>query len=302
MDDSASDRSALAVIGLSGSVLRYAEVVREDDSPRLRRLGAVDFEADAEAAVFAEAVVAGDPAALADVEAAVAEVLAGGPAESLVVAAHPSVTTTFFTPLPAGLDAHARGVQLHQEAALLADVSPTQAVRVQAVPVRTERRPGGDRAWYHSLHVPGAVHARLARLAEAAGVATYDLADATRSVAGLLPADGLGVGVGVYSGHTEVAVVRDGAFLFGTHGAGTTPADTAYFVLAALQQAGLEASALTDLQTYGDAADEERLSLLREFAGAEPVPVDPFGPFDRRPEGAPDALAAFAPVLGAVLS
>lgn len=298
MDDSAlSARSALAVVGLSGAVLRYAEVVREDGALRLRRLGAVDFEADAEAALFET----GDPAALADIEAALAEVLVGGPAETLVVAAHPSVTTTFFTPLPAGLGADAREVQLHQEAALLADVSPTQAVRVHAVPVRTERAGGGDREWYHSLHVPEAVHARLARLAEAVGVPGYDLADATRAVAKILPPDGLAVAVGVYAAHTEVAVVRDGAFLFGTYGAGTTPADTAYFALAALQQVGAEAGEVGDLRTYGDAAGAERLSLLAEFVGAAPTPLDPFSPFGRRPAGGLDALAAFAPVLGAAL-
>ncbi|MEM1116236.1 MAG: hypothetical protein AAF845_19800 [Bacteroidota bacterium] len=298
MDDaSAPAASALAVVGLSGAVLRYAEVVREDGGRRLRRLGAVDFEVDAEAAVFE----AGDPAALADVEAALGEVLAGHQAEALVVAAHPAVTTTFFTPLPAGLGADARDAQLHQEAALLADVAPTQAVRVKAVPVRTETVAGGDRAWYHSLHVPEAVHARLARLAEAAGTQGYDLADATRAVARLVPADGLVLAVGAYAGHTEVAVVRDGAFLFGTHGAGTTPADTAYFALAALRQAGLEAAPVGDLRTYGDAADSERLSLLFEFVGAQPVPLDPFVPYGRRPDGAPAVLASLAPVLGAAL-
>lgn len=297
MTDPSAPRT-LAVAGLSGPALRYVEVVRADGAPRLRRLGVVDFEADAEAAVFGT----GDLGALADVEAALAEVFAGTAATALVVVAHPSVTTSFFTPLPSGLDPVVRGVQLEQEAALLADVAPTQTVRVQAAPVRTERVGGGDREWYHSMYVPEAVHARLARLGGALGVAGYDLVDATRAAAVALGGGaGVEVAVGTYASHTEVAVVRDGAFLFGHHGVGTTPADTAYFTLAALQQVGLDASDVGRLLTYGDAVEADRLSLLPEFVGHTPEPLDPFAAFQRRPAGPPEALAAFAPVLGAAL-
>ncbi len=292
----------LALVGLSGTVLRCAEVVGGADGPRLRRLGAVDFDFDAEQAVLGT----GDPAALGDVAEALDEMLGGTSAEALAVVAHPTLTTTFFTPLPAGLAEDAREVQLRQETALLADVAPTQAVRVRAVPVRTERAAGGDRQWFHVVHVGEAVHDRLSRLADGLGVPGYDVVDATRATAASLlatvsPGDGVDLAVGLYASHTEVALCRDGLFLFGHHGPGTTPADTAYFALAALQQAGLDVADAGRLFVYGDDVAPERLGLTGEFLGCDPQPLDPFATFSRRVEMPGAERASFAPVLGAAL-
>ena len=208
------DRRPVAVAGLSGPVLRYAEVTHGPEGPALRRLGAADFELDAERAVFET----GDPEALEAVAAALAEGLGGTAADALVVAAHPTATTAFFTPLPAGLDPEVRAGQLRQETALLADLAPTQAVRVRARQVRTEPAPGGPREWFHVVHVDEPVHARLSLLADALGVGAYDVADSTRAAAAVAGAEGLALVVGAFGRHTEVSVARDGAFLFGTHG------------------------------------------------------------------------------------
>lgn len=288
----------LAVVGLSGPVLRYAEVADAASAPRLRRLGAVDFAFDAEGALFGE----GDPASIQAVAAALQEVLGGTAAEVLVVAAHPSVTTSFFTPLPAGLAADARDGQLAQETALLADVSPTHAVRVQAVPIRTERSGSVERAWYQVVHVGEPVHVRLSLLADGLGVPGYNVVDTARAVAATLrDAPGPALAVGAYATHTEVAVVGGGAFLFGHHGTGTTPADTAYFALDALRHAGVDAADAGRLLVYGDATDAERLAVTAEFVGRDPEPLDPFAAYGRRPDGPPAELAAFGPVLGAAL-
>ena len=281
---------------LSGRTLRYVETVAGPDGPRLRRLGAADFGADAERAVFRD----GDPAAVEAVAAALAEGLGGTDARALVLAVHPTATTSFFTPLPAGLSPEGRDGQIRQETALLADLAPGQAVRVRAAPVRTERRPDGDREWFHVVHVDEPVHARLSRLADALGLAAYDVADTTRAVAAAASAPGLSLVVGAYERHTEVAVARDGAFLFGTHGPSTAPADTAYFALAALQQVGAQAGDPDRLLVYGSDATTERLGLTAEFTGAAPQPLDPFAAFGRRPDADPAELAAFGPVLGVV--
>lgn len=283
--------SVRAVACLSGRTLRHAEI----DGGRLRRLGAADFEIDAERAVFGD----GDPAVLAAVADALAEGLGGTGASELVWAVHPTVTTSFFTPLPAGLALEAREQQIRQETALLADLTPSQAVRVRAVPLRTEPGPDGDRQWFHVVHVSEPVHARLSLLADAVGASRYDLADTTRAVASLGGADGLDLMVGAYAGHTEVAVARDGAFLFGTHGPSTAAADTAYFALAALQQVGADAGSLGRLLVYGDATSPERLGLTAEFTGADPQPLAPFASSGRVPDAEPAELASFGPVLGA---
>lgn len=293
----------LAVIGLSGPQLRAAEVVRPAGAgPRLRRLGAVTFDFDAERAVFGT----GDADALADVEAALADVLGGTEAAALVVVAHPPVATTFFTPLPADLPDDARESQLRQETALLADLAPTEPVRVRAVPVRAEPSEEGGRVWFQVLHVAEPVHGRIERLAGALGVADYEVVDATRAAAAALLAtteagDGVDVVVGAYETHTEVALCQGGTFLFSHYGLGTTPADTAYFALGALQQAGVGTADAGRLVVYGDAATAERLALAGEFLDRDRQPLDPFQAFGRRVE-MPDAeRAAFAPVLGAAL-
>lgn len=288
-----------AVVSLSGPVLRYAEVARRDDgAPRLRRLGAVDFEFDAEQAVFGD----GDLDGLESVSAAVREAFEGAPVRALVVTAHPAATTSFFTPLPAGMTDAARAVQLHEEAALLADLAPAQAVRIHAAPVRAER--GGGQEWYQTVHVGDTVHVRLSRLAGALGASAYDVVDTTRAAAlAALAADGDGVAVtvGAYGTHTEIGVSRGGAFLYGHLGLGTTPADTVYFALDALRQVGLDAIEVDRLLAYGDAADDERLSLMTEFLGRDVYPLDPFGAYRRRPGGDLAEVASFAPVLGALL-
>ena len=314
----------LAVVAISGAVMRYAEVEATDAGPRVRRLGTCDFDMDAEAAIFGPAApVAAAPSAddaLDVVADALRDVFAGTAARSIVVAAAATTSTTFFTPLPVGMSAAARDEQFRQEAALLADVPPATPVRVRAVAVRAERAsPGGasaaDRQWYHVLHVGEAVHARLARLALALGVASYDIADTARAAAAVAralaassEASGVDLIVGAYGGHTEVAVVRDGALLLGHHGAGTTPEDTAYFALAALDVVGASAASVGRLLVYGDALGEpaadgvpERLALLTQLAGAAPRPLDALALFGRPVGASPWELAAFAPVLGAAL-
>ena len=299
----AAPPARLAVVGLAGRVLHYAEV-ETGPVPRLRRLGSCDFEADAEAAVFADgASGGGDADALEALCDALAEVFAGIAPHHLVVAAHPTATTGFFTPLPSGLAPAARDEQLRQEAALLSDAPPTQPVRVHAAPVRAEADPalGGDRTWYHVVHVAEPVHARLALMAQATGADGYDLTDTGRAAATLVGTPpGTTLVVGLYPAHTEVAVVVGGALAFGYHGAGHTPEDTAYYALAAADRVGATQADVARVSVYGD-ADPARTRLLAEMTGRAAEPLDPFAPFGRRLDVDPATAAAFAPVLGAAL-
>ena len=80
---------AVAVAGLSGRTLRFAEVVLGETGPSLRRLGAADFDFGAERAIFES----GNGAALETVAEALVEGLGGTTADALVLAVHPTVTT-----------------------------------------------------------------------------------------------------------------------------------------------------------------------------------------------------------------
>ena len=301
---------SLAVVELSGPALRYAELAPSGGGKRLRRLGACDFEVDVEAALFApQGADAQDGPVhqgLAVAARAIRQMFDGTEAGALVAVVHPPAATSFFAPLPAGLDAAARHAQLRQEAALLADLPADEALRIRAVPVRQAELDGAPHVWHHVLHVGPAVHGRLARLAQAIGVRTYDVVDATRAAAAVVraltadDAEGVSVAVGVYAGHTEVAVLKDGVWTFGHHGPGQTPEDTAYYALAALQRVGVAPGGVRRLYTYGDWVAGDRPALLGPMLGAEAEPLDPMSLFSRRPGGAsPEQLAAYAPVLGA---
>ena len=310
-------RAPLAVIGLSGAALRYAEISRDaDEAPavgrvpgRLLRLGTCDFEVDIEQGVLGD----GAPYAIQGVGEALREVFRDTAAEALVIVAHPPHTTSFFTPVPVGMDAAARDEQLRQEAALLADVGAEVPVRVRAVPLRLDTIGGAPHRWHHVTHVSEPIHARLSLLARALGVDRYDLSDSPRAAASIVRAsvavdrpeeDGVELAVGAYATHTEVSLSRGRAWLFGHHGPGATAEDTAYFALAALERIGLAPGDVARLWAYGEEGRlQDRLSLLEGLLDTTAAPLDPLSLYGRRPDGlSADHLAAFAPVLGATLS
>lgn len=310
-------RAPLAVIGLSGSALRYAEIERDAAADRsagrvpgrLLRLGTCDFEVDIEQGVLGD----GAPYAIQGIGDALREVFKDSAAQALVIVAHPPHTTSFFTPVPVGLDAAARDEQLRQEAALLADVSAEEPVRVRAVPLRLDTLGGTPHRWHHVTHVSEPIHARLSLLARALGVDRYDLSDAPRAAAAIVRATAavegwnatdIELAVGAYASHTEVSLSQGRSWLFGHHGPGASPEDTAYFALAALERIGVAPAGVARLHAYGDEGRlDQRLSVLANLLGLEARPLDPLSLYGRRPEGiSADHLAGFAPVLGATLA
>ena len=312
-----ASRAPLAVIGLSGSALRYAEIERDaavDRSAgrvpgRLLRLGTCDFEVDIEQGVLSD----GAPYAIQGIGEALREVFKDTTAQALVIVAHPPHTTSFFTPVPVGMDAAARDEQLRQEAALLADVSSDEPVRVRAVPLRLDTIGGTPHRWHHVTHVSEPIHARLSLLARALGVDRYDLSDSPRAAAAIVratvavgggnPGD-IELAVGAYASHTEVSLSQGRSWLFGHYGPGSSPEDTAYFALAALERIGIAPAGVARLHVYGDEGRlDERLGVLSSLLDKEPRPLDPLSLYGRRPDGiSADHLAGFAPVLGATLA
>ena len=304
----------VAILGLQGSLLRYAEV-DAGTSASLRRLGTVEFDGDVERTLLGD----GGPPLGPALERAVREVFGiddTGAPEALIVAAHPSHTVSFATPLPELLDAATRHEHLRQEAALLADVPAGRPVRIRAVPVRTENlartagAPPEPHRWHHVLYLSETVHARLSLLARALGVSSYDLVDTTRAAAAIVQkldpsgdVDRVVLAVGAYAGHTEYALCRGGAWAYGHHGPGAAPEDTAYYALALLERVGLDADTPRRLFVYGDDTSPDRLELLTQMLGLAAEPLDPLVLFDRRPPGADAAqLAGFAPLLGVTLN
>jgi hypothetical protein len=304
----------LAAVSLAGRALRYAEVERAGRRRGLRRLGTCDFDFAVDEAVLGLS----GPSYLETVSEALREVFHDTAARTLLVAVHPPTLPGFFSPLPEALGAPQRYEQLRQEAALLADVSMTQPVRIRAVPVRTEALTvAGHRApyrWHHVLHVPEAVHARLTLLAKALGAGTYDLVDSTHAAAAVAaaldapaataidPARPVTLVLGAYAGHVELAAVRDGQWVHGHHGPSGAPEDAAYFAAAFLGCIGVAPAEVGRFRLYGEGADPARYGLLAELLDAEPALLDPLAAYGRTPPGVPLAvLAAYVPCLGATL-
>ncbi|HIG74005.1 MAG TPA: hypothetical protein EYQ24_05360 [Bacteroidetes bacterium] len=301
----------IATIGLQGPLLRYAEV---DSDASLRRLGTVEFEGDAERTLLGD----GGPPLGPALERAIREVFdvdASGSPDALIVAAHPSHTVSFTSPLPESLSDEERHEHLRQEAALLADVPAGRPVRIRAVPVRTqalarraEASPEPHR-WHHVLYLSEAVHARLSLLARALGVGSYDLIDTTRAAATIAARldpsgdlDRVVLAIGVYGSHSEYALLQGGEWTYGHHGMGDTPEDTAYYALALMERLGIDPETTRRLFVYGDDARPERVDLLSQMLTLEPEPLDPLVLFSRRPPQAdPTQLSAFAPLLGVAL-
>jgi hypothetical protein len=309
-----------AVAALRGRALRYAEVERPaHGAPRLRRLGTCDFDVDVEDAVMGP----GSAEGLDAVGAALREVFRESAPRILAVIARPTTLVSFFSPLPEGLGAPARYEQLRQEAALLADVSSAQPVRIRAMPVRTEALPTGVHRWHHVVHVSETVHARLTLLARGLGAGTYDLHDSTQTAAAVAhalldqeladgnprdPARPFALAVGSYGDFAEFSLSRDpGAgdrpvWHFGLHAPSGAPEDAAYFALSMLQRLSVTPEEVGRLFVYGDDLDVDRLTVLGSLLGGDAIPLDPLPLFGRRPEGVdPAVLAAFAPCLGAVV-
>lgn len=298
-------------IEFQGRTMRYAEVDPGEAGgpPRLLRLGACDFDFDAEEAFF-------DVAGLSHVETvatAAAEIFEGTRAGTLYVVVHPWRSTSFFSPLPEGMSPAARYEQLRQEAALLADASVARPIRIRATPVRTEALPGGRQAhWHHVLRLPENVHARAehiaGRLGERVRAEFADAAGAAATLAGhLLARDDvaeapLALTLGLYGGYAEYGLARGEAWRhFGHHAETGTLADGAYFAVALLGRLGVEPPEVEHLLVYGDGA-ASGLAELEALLGLAAEPLDPL-PLFRPASGPADAraLAAYAPCVGALL-
>lgn len=298
-----------AGIELVGRRIRYAEVTAQPHGAgTLRRLGTCDFDFDAGEAILGS----GSAASLEAVLAALGDVFAGTTPDAVVVVAHPPHLVSFFSPLEETLSPGERYAQLQEEAALLADVTTHHPVRVRAEPVpRVGSALGGsdptDRTvQHHVLHMPEAVHARLALVTRQLGAKQYDLTVASRAAARLpgpaAPEDApLTLLVGAYPHGLELAVLHERAWQF-SHYAPGDPASAAYVVLATLERLGWPSSAVGRVGLYGETTDPDSFYGLDAVLGVRSERIDPLSAFNVLLDVAEAGRAAYAPCIGGLLS
>ena len=311
-----ASKPTLAAVELHGHLLRYGEVVREDDSrDNLRRLGTCEFDFDVVEAVFGDGV----PANFDTVTEAVTGIFGQSNAPALNVAVHPPAITGFFSPLPESMPAADKHEQLRQEAALLADIGAAQSVRIRAVPVRSElitiEEEPEPHQWHHVLHIPEPVHARLTLMARALNMGTYELLDTTRAASNAVHAlDGVALAghgsdvpytlvVGAYPDHVELSILHYGEWFHGHHGPVGDPNDAAYFAAALLDKIGLGTTDVGRFLLYGEEATPRKFRLLADLLDHQPELFNPLEIFGRTSPGAtPEVLATYTPCIGALIA
>lgn len=309
-------RVAQAAITLEGRAIRYADVEKRGVEPlKLRRLGTADFDFDVAEAVLGSTA----PSNLDVVLEAVSQILRDTPAKTLKVLVHPDSLVGFFTPLPEHMSAVERHEQLRQEAALLADVTPADPVRIRAVPLRSEEVESIDgvvaHRWHHVYHLPEAVHARLTLIARALNVGTYDIVDSTRAAIQVVraldrigatndapPNKPISLVLGWYASDVELGLMVDGEWHYSHHASVGSPDDAAYFASALLERLSLPVSDVGRLLLYGEGIDLEEFALLADLTNTRPELLNPLEIFGRNPSGATkELLASYVTSIGSVL-
>lgn len=310
---------ARAGIEIYGRVMRYAEIELsprgangEAPTRRLVRLGACDFDFDVADALL---TLVG-PTHLDTITTAVREIFEGSKAPVLRAVVHPWNSTSFFSPLPAGMPPSERFEQLRQEAAMLSDASVARPVRVKATPVRIEMQPDGrETHWHHVLRLPDGIHARVEHVARdfsaaaEEGARPHEFVDATGAAAAVVAhlvrgrdGDSFALALGVYGDRMEYALCQGSTWHFGHHAEAGALEDGAYFGAALLDQLGVSPSSVDRLFLYGDDVDSEAVSGVEDLIGIDAEALNPLGVFrDVRSGTDPYALSAYAPVIGALL-
>lgn len=301
-----------AGVEVYGRIMRYAEVQGGGSDPlQLVRLGACDFDFDVSETLLGLA----GTTHLDTVATAIREIFTGSEAGSLTVVVHPWNSTSFFSPLPAGMAPSERFEQLRQEAAMLSDASVARPVRVKATPVRIERLSGGREAhWHHVLRLSDSVHARIDHIAERpseddeADAWAHHFVDSTAAAAAVVAQrvdeedDALSLAVGVYGDRAEYALCRGSVWQFGHYSETGALEDGPYFVAALLDRLGVAPSAVASLYLYGDRASAESIEGVASFLGRPTLALNPLDIFGPTRSGAdPFTLASYAPVIGSLL-
>ncbi len=254
-------KSVRAGVFFEQSQMRYAEVERAAQGPRLLRLGSCDFDFDAEAAILR-----GEQDRLDTIRDALVDVYAGTDSEDFCVVLPSSAGVAFFAPVPAEMDVEARSRLLAQEAAIVAGSDTYQLVSAE----RTARD-GGDGAadqWHFVAAIPQVLKDCLAGLLEVFPAVRQHYLTASQAAVRIAlskpPASPRPrVLVGCHAGHADIALTDPEKLVTGKTVITEAASDTCYYLAAMLVDEGLESDQLDTVLLYGTAADDELLQMVR---------------------------------------
>lgn len=303
--------SASAALYIHGPTIRWAEVVREDGTPVLRRFGRRTFDADVMGAIRGEE----EGESLDEMAEVVAEGLADSAAPDVSVVVHPLQVYRFFTPVSADLSERDRMRRVVQQAALVTGTRSPEALRITPTSVRTEQN-GGDRVeWVHVVAVPTAVNGRMETLVEGLPMEEHSVLVSTEATARLMGVIEGGEGVyagsgsgpyslalGQYGTHTEYTLTDTQEWHHSHVTKETRSANQPYYALGFLNRIGVSVRDIGRIYTYGSKGENVAFPMFEDVFGVEARRLDPsrVSFFDTaKVQG--ETVEALAPCLGAVL-
>lgn len=300
---------AKAGIEFSDSVLRYAEVEQYGSRYRLLRLGTCDFDFR----LVDDLLHRHDPDALEVVREALQDVFSGSIATSLSAALHPSLITSFFTSVPAGLSPEERRRRLANEAMLLSGTENPERLTVATTEVGV-RRDNGDVA-LNVLAVPPEIRTGLDLLLADAALPRHGSRLTTEGAAQIMkhlwsrlggnpdPTRPVTLGIGGYRGFAEFTVTRRGEWIFSHHAYAQTAADYAFFAATLLERAGVYPDELGTIYLYGASLPSDCVEVLTPLWDAVVERMNPLEIVDLDPDTLAGEFAseAYVPCIGVAL-
>jgi hypothetical protein len=296
-----------AGIELQGSVLRYAELERQEAKYHLLRLGSCDFDFD----VVAE-LQSPTPRYLDIMAEALCDVLSGTRASKIEVALHPLQALTFGSPQPDPIESAVLYERLTEESVWLSG-QEAGAFRLYVEPGWVQTLPEGERVrWYQVLALPKHVEQNLAQVLRRAPCSAFRIRLSTAGVAetlsrmpgfeGELPPE-VSLAIGCYETHTEYTLCRRGSWML-SHSIQGTAANVPYFSVALLHKLGLAAAMVEQLLLYGTHVTDTLLETLRPLFPVEPVRLNPLVLTTLDPHSLTNSfeVEAYAPCIGVALS
>ncbi len=298
-----------ASIEIRGSGLRYAEVERDGGTRRLVRLGSCNFDFDLEARLSGEAE--GDW--VETFTTAVRDILAGSAALDLHVALHRPLGTSLFVPIPVDTPKSERLRRLWQDVAV---AFPGEETAFSAELLRSEVLPDGENIrWWHVLAVPAKPAENLERILSrsevgrrrfcasmsgAAAIVRHIVRDETEETPSAAP---YRLAVGRYEAHTEVVLIRNQAWQFGTTLSADSSSDRLYQIYSLLDGMEIPMSQIVQIYAYGSEKDGVLFDGLETCSGATARPLDPLMVVEHQVDGVSPGvnIDAYAPCVGANL-
>lgn len=302
--------SVSATLTVQERTLRYAEVQRLDDGPRLPGIGGQTFSFDLAGALLQQEA---DEEQTRQVQEALQEMLDGSEARDLRIGVHPPQSYSFFTPISSDVPVRDRQRQLLQQAALVTGVRSKKELHMTSETVRTTQDSDGEPfMWVHVLAIPDAADQRMARIVDALPVREYawvPSSEAAARVTSRVEQTGgsakealrpYTLAVGQYATHTEYALSRNREWYHSHYSEEAHGAENrAYFAVGFLNRVGVPLDGIGRLFVYGTDVGLGAYEPFQTIFAQDPEILNPLQTVDSRIDHPPDEPSAFAPCIGA---